>query len=358
MSTAYTVFNIWSSYFVMHTKHLDLSDKEVVTKLQERLNSLSKFKESLVHTNDSLEKEEVHIIIEWIKTLKTMDPDIEKMSPVKIANYHFVAGRFGKAREIIEAMAMGPDGLSEDAFKLLLRCIVRLCLREEYRETHKKYGNMFKLVYPDFNRLDSFLTSVDNSVYMIQVQSQQGSFVGSGFSIAPNLIATNRHVVEGATAQNIRVVGKTKTFAVTGIEADPVNDLAILRVDEPLTPFRLGEFNFVAPGEQVLALGFPLPSSNVHSENIYISRGIINSIRSINVSPERVIFIDAKIGRGMSGGPLINDLGEVIGIVTLIRYEVEQSDKGAIAIGDQPVALPIHLVRKYLIKHAVDVDKK
>ena len=340
------------------SKHLDFSDKEVIAKLQERLNALSKFKESLAHTNDSLEKEALHIIIEWIQILKTMDPDIEKMSPVKVANYHFVAGRFGKAREIIEAMATGPDGLSEDAFQLLLRCIVRLCLREEYRETHKKFGNVFKLVYPDFNRLDSFLTSVDNSVYMIQVQSQQGSFVGSGFSIAPNLIATNRHVVEGATAQNIRVVRKTKTFAVTGVEVDPVNDLAILRVDESLTPFRLGEFNFVAPGEQVLALGFPSPSSNVHSENIYISRGIVNSIRNINVSPERVIFIDAKIGRGMSGGPLINDLGEVIGIITLIRYEVEQSDKGAIAIGDQPVALPIHLVRNYLIKHAVAGDKR
>jgi len=51
-------------------------------------------------------------------------------------------------------------------------------------------------------------------------------------------------------------------------------------------------------------------------------------------------------------------LGEVIGIITLIRYEVEQSDKGAIAIGDQPVALPIHLVRNYLIKHVVAGDKR
>lgn len=340
------------------SKHLDFSDKEVIAKLQERFNILSKFKESLILTNDSLEKETLHVVIEWIQILKAMDPDIDKMSPVRVANYHFVAGRFVKAKEIIEAMAAGPDGLSEEAFLLLLRCIVRMCLREEYRETHKKYGNIFRFVYPDFNRLDSFLTSVDNSVYMIQVQSQQGSFVGSGFSVASNLIATNRHVVEGATAQNITVVGKNKVFAVTGIEVDPVNDLAILKVDESLTPFRLGEFNFVAPGEQVLALGFPSPSSNVHCENIYISRGIVNSIRNTEFSPERVIFIDAKIGGGMSGGPLINDLGEVIGIVTLVRYKVKQSDEGAYAIEDQPVALPIHLVRNYLIKHKVAIDNK
>ncbi len=340
------------------SKHLDFSDKEIIVKMQERLSVLSKLKESLVHTTESVERDMLHVVIEWIQILKAMDPDMDKMSPVRVANYHFVAGHFAKAKEIIEAMATGPDGLSEEAFQILLRCIVRLCLREEYRDTHKKYGNVFKLVYPDFNRLDSFLKSVDESVFMIQVQSQQGSFVGSGFSVAPNLIATNRHVVEGATAQNIKIIAKNKVFSVANMEVDPINDLAILKVDENLTPFRLGEFNFVAPGEQVLALGFPSPSSNVHGENIYISRGIVNSIRNINVSPERVIFIDAKIGRGMSGGPLFNDLGEVIGIITLIRYDVEQSDKGAIAIGDQPVALPIHLVRNYLIKHMVTADKK
>ena len=42
----------------------------------------------------------------------------------------------------------------------------------------------------------------------------------------------------------------------------------------------------------------------------------------------------------------------------MLQLESEQSDKGAIPIGDQPVALPIHLVRNYLIKHAVAVDKR
>lgn len=334
------------------SKHLDFSDEGILSKLQERLHALSKLKESVAHTTESAERNMLSVVVDWIQILKAMDPDTDKMSPVGAARYHFVAGRFAKAREIIESMTIGPDGLSAEAFTILLKCIVRLCLREEYRDTHKKYGNVFKLIYPDFNRLDSYLKSVDESVYMIQVQSPQGSFVGSGFSIAPHLIATNRHVVAGGTAQNIKVIAKSKVFAVDSVEVDPTNDLAILKVDETLTPFRLGEFNFVAPGEQVLALGFPSPSSTAHSENIYISRGIVNSIRNINVSPERVIFIDAKIGRGMSGGPLINDLGEVIGIITLIRYEVEQSAMGAIAIGDQPVALPIHLVRNYLIKHS------
>ena len=154
-----------------------------------------------------------------------------------------------------------------------------------------------------------------------------------------------------AELSSIKIVGKNRTYSVDDLEFDQVNDLAILRISDNLKPFRLGEFNFVDPGEQVVAIGFPSPSSEVHSENIYISKGIVNSIRRIDISSERVIFIDAKIGSGMSGCPLVNDLGEVVGIITLIRYQIGHSKHGIFAVEDQPVALPIHLVRKFLLKY-------
>ena len=53
----------------------------------------------------------------------------------------------------------------------------------------------------------------------------------------------------------------------------------------------------------------------------------------------------------MSGCPLVNDLGEVVGIITLIRYQIGHSKHGIFAVEDQPVALPIHLVRKFLLKY-------
>ena len=61
-----------------------------------------------------------------------------------------------------------------------------------------------------------------------------------------------------------------------------------------------------------------------------------------------MIFIDTKIGSGMSGGPLINELGEVIGIVTLIQYGMRPSGEGIMYVENQPVALPIDLVKKYI----------
>jgi S1-C subfamily serine protease len=274
------------------------------------------------------------------------------MNPLEIANYHLIAGRTDKAKEVLESVASGTEGLTKDAFYLLLKCYVQMGLKEEYRNTHMRFGNLFGIIYPDFNRLNTILRAMEDSVFLIQGISQQhGSYSGSGFCIAPNLIVTNRHVVEGSMPSNIDIIGKNKVYKADELELDPINDLAILRVSGDLRPLKVGEFNFVEPGEQVLAIGFPSPSSNVHSENIYISKGIVNSIRKSDASSERVIFIDTKIGRGMSGGPLINDLGEVVGIITLVRYQMGQSEKGIVAVEDQPVALPIHLLRKYLMKY-------
>jgi len=222
---------------------------------------------------------------DWITILESLEPDSEKMTPLETANYHLIAGRANKAREILEELASSSDGLTNDTFHLLLRCYVLLGLREEYRDTYKRFGSLFVTDAPDFNRLNSYLKVVVDSVFMIHGISQKhGTFSGTGFCIAPNLIVTNRHVVEHDAQQHIKIIGRDATYSVEQIELDPVNDIALLTVNESLKPLRLGEFGFVEPGEQVLAIGFPSPSSNIHSENIYISKGIVNSIRKTRTS--------------------------------------------------------------------------
>lgn len=333
-------------------KHFDFSDKDIGSKLQERINILSNYKEALSNVIESIEKNVTDVVANWVQILRAMEPDMDKMNPLEIANYHLIAGRTDKAKEVLESVASGAEGLTKDVFYLLLKCYIQMGLKEEYRNTHKRFGNLFGIIYPDFNRLNTFLSAIEDSVFMIQGVSQQhGPFSGSGFCIDPNLIVTNSHVIEGTIPSNINIIGKDRTYNADELELDPINDLAILKVSDNLKPFTLGEFNFVEPGEQVFAIGFPSPSSNVHSENIYISKGIVNSIRKSDASSERVIFIDTKIGRGMSGGPLINDLGEVVGIITLVRYQIGQSEKGIAPVEDQPVALPIHLLKKYLMKY-------
>jgi molecular chaperone DnaK len=334
----------------IETRHLDFSDSDIASKLKKRIDALTHHKQALENTLKSVEKNVTIIVGNWTQILESMEPDLEKMNPLEMASYHLTAGRANKARKILESLASSAEGFTKEAFHLLLKCYVSLGLKEEHRDTHKRFGNLFGIVYPDFNRLNSYLKAVDDSVFMIQgVFEQRSTFSGSGFCVAPNLIVTNRHVIEKMSRQQIRIVGKNTTYEVDQLELDPINDLAVLRVSANLKPLKLGEFSFVEPGERVLAIGFPSPSSNIHSENIYISKGIVNSIRKTDVSPERVIFIDTKIGSGMSGGPLINDLGQVVGIVTLTRYGMRPSEKGMFLVEDQPVALPIHLVRKYVM---------
>ncbi|MFM7663352.1 MAG: S1C family serine protease, partial [Bacteroidota bacterium] len=156
-----------------------------------------------------------------------------------------------------------------------------------------------------------------------------------------NKIVTNKHVIEGANKDELKIKDNNEQiFNVDFIEIDDFEDIVILNIKENLPFFTMGEFDFVSPGESVLAVGFPRPESTVFSENIYISKGIVNSIRKTPQSSQRVVFFDAKIGPGSSGGPLINSLGEVVGITTLYYTEL--------VVGGQPVALPIHLINKYL----------
>ena len=335
----------------IEASHLDFSDRDVVPKLRERIDGLAMCKQALGTLIRSVEQEVTAVVTGWMQLLDSMEPDSAKMNLLEVASYHLTAGSADKAREILESLAAGAEGLTREAFYLLLNCYVSLGLKEEYRDTHQRFGRLFGIVYPDFARLDSYLKATDNSVFMIRGVSERYGASGSGFCLAPHLVITNRHVVEGLAPQHLSVIGKETAYHVEQLELDPIHDLAVLRVRETLTPLRLGEFCFVEPGEQILAIGFPAPSSSVHRENIYISKGIVNSIRRTEISPERVIFVDTKIGSGMSGGPLINDLGEVVGIVTLTRYAGRPTESGVVMVEDQPVALPIHLVSKYLMSN-------
>ena len=330
-------------------KHFDFTDKNIMGKMQERYEMLLRQKTSFQHIIASAESDIQNLLAEWMTVLKEMEPDISKMNTVNLANYYFAESKYDKAIDALEASIKSPEGLSREAFDLLLKCYIRLCLYEEYRDLHKKYDSCFRMVYPDFNRLDLYLNNVCNSVFMIYVNGKDGISTGSGFSILPNLIVTNRHVVEGAKAKDIKIIKKSAVIQPIKLDIDPVYDLAVLYVDDILEPFRLGEFESVSPGEQVITIGFPAPKSNSFSENIYISKGMVNSIRNYGELSDRVIYIDSKINSGMSGGPLINDLGEVIGIATFVEYEFRQTENETYTLGNQPVALPVDIVKKYLM---------
>ena len=166
------------------------------------------------------------------------------------------------------------------------------------------------------------------------IQQQQG--LGSGvITRSDGVILTNAHVVDGASEVTVTLPdGRTFTGKVLG--GDPLTDVAVVKVVASRLPVApLGDSDKVRPGETAIAIGNPLGLDNT------VTAGIISAVQRTNAVGEgqRVPYIqtDAAVNPGNSGGPLINDRGEVIGINTAIR----QAPGAGLSF-----AIPINVARK------------
>jgi serine protease Do len=150
-----------------------------------------------------------------------------------------------------------------------------------------------------------------------QPQIEHG--IGSGVIISPDgYIVTNNHVIDGAV--DIRVtMSNRKTMKATLVGADPLTDLAVLKVDGGSLPsIPWGDSTALHPGQTVLAFGNPL------GFRFTVTRGIVSALNRPNPfsdnarKPGEFIQTDAAINPGNSGGPLVDARGEVVGINTFL----------------------------------------
>ncbi len=167
---------------------------------------------------------------------------------------------------------------------------------------------------------------------------------GSGFAIGQEgqpveFIVTNAHVVWSsrlsAEATHIEVAFNyaANKFQIAEIYAiDTVNDIAVLRLSEPTTeriPLKLCPIKDFNLDDEVAALGYPLLSDvaayfNTHgTDDVTVTRGAVSRQYRDDLKRE-VYLIDVKINGGNSGGPLINENGDVIGIATYTVSFTEQ----------------------------------
>jgi len=140
--------------------------------------------------------------------------------------------------------------------------------------------------------------------------------MGSGFVIDPSgIILTANHVV--ANAESVKVtMHDGRVYMASDIKTDPRTDVAIVRIhpDGKLPFIRLGDSDTVEIGDWVLAIGSPFGLDETVTAGIISAKG-----RGPKIT-EREDFLqtDAAINPGNSGGPLINLMGEVVGINTAI----------------------------------------
>ncbi len=163
--------------------------------------------------------------------------------------------------------------------------------------------------------------------------SPGGTAEGSGFVIDhKGDIITNNHVVD--QAQSLQVVfadGKKATAQL--VRADPLSDLAVVHVSVPVTTIlRFGDSNSLQPGQPVMAIGSALGEyRNTVTAGVVSALGrTIQEPPSANspngVSLHNILQTDTAINQGNSGGPLLNDRGEVVGVNTLISRGAQQTD--------------------------------
>lgn len=174
--------------------------------------------------------------------------------------------------------------------------------------------------------------------------------IGSGFIVSKDgLIVTNKHVVSDTGGKYQVITSDDKKYDVVKIYRDPLNDVAILKVNpsqnsgSSLVPIMLGDSSNLQVGQLVVAIGTPLGEFNNSATSGIISglgRGISagSPLQGVVERLDNVVQTDAAINPGNSGGPLVNSSGQVIGVNT------------AIASSGQNIgfALPINVIKDSL----------
>ena len=159
---------------------------------------------------------------------------------------------------------------------------------------------------------------VSNGVVRIETTACDGGGVGSGFLIAPDLVATVAHVVDGAVSIVVRQGGITSTGTVIGIDTHA--DLALVRTRNPLTGYVFAlDVSQPEVGTDVAAIGYPMAGPESLTKGSI--SGLERTIDLGNGPMSGLIQTDTPINHGNSGGPLLSTDGTVVGLVDAMETD-------------------------------------
>lgn len=181
-------------------------------------------------------------------------------------------------------------------------------------------------------------------------QPSQPQSIGSGFLISSDgMVVTNKHVVSDTGAKYQIITSNDKKYTVVKIYRDPLNDVAILKIDpnenkgSTLKPIDLGDSSNLQVGQYVIAIGTALGEfRNTVTTGVIsgLGRGITagSHFEGFVEKLDNVIQTSAAINHGNSGGPLFNSSGQVIGVNTAVSESGQN-------IG---FAIPINVIKESL----------
>lgn len=230
---------------------------------------------------------------------------------------------------IAVALVAGIGGALLSSF-YIFPAVANLPYFEKFMEADTNGQTFFKLIEKEKEIVseDAVFTDVVNaskkSIVSVIVTAPNNvvgpEIVGTGVIVAADgLIVTNKHLVQEANIEVRVVTDEYQTYGATVVGLDPLNDLALLKIEvDNLSAANLYPAEEIKLGQRVLALG-----NKYHQHENFVSFGILSAVNKGVYNSERpglsrmegLLQTDALVKSFNTGGPLVNLNGEVIGLL-------------------------------------------
>lgn len=201
-------------------------------------------------------------------------------------------------------------------------------------------------------RSQSSLIRDINKSKQVKSSASSARFGGTGFAIAANgYIVTNYHVIRGADSVYIQN-NKGVSYKVKSFYNDPVNDIAVLKVNDPAfenmpsLPYTIRK-TMSSIGEAVFTLGFP-------KDDIVLGDGYVSSRNGIN-GDTLAYQVAIPVNPGNSGGPLLDNSGNIVGI---INGKENKTDGATFAVKSKYIMEALNAIPQDSLQRRITYNKK
>jgi molecular chaperone DnaK len=239
----------------------------------------------------------------------------------RFRSYHD-AGEYGRALRALGELRGGLDRL--DDIRRQLHCLAEVGDADGYRGMLAANAARLGIAAADRDHPELLAGRVASALARVSVPSADRA-EGSGFLISDRLVVTNRHLLarlaggRRATAEagqvSVVLAAGPATVDQVILPDAPHSDVAVLRLAEQASaaPLRLGYPDLVRIGDAVRAV---TPGPAAEDEPGLVS-GLVEGFEAFAEQGLRLFRTGLRLESGCSGGPLLNDLGEVIGVLTI-----------------------------------------
>jgi molecular chaperone DnaK len=295
---------------------------DLVAKAREHLDTTGADESTTKHLVDQLD-EQLRRLRQLLADLARWNAVLVRLAvagpdPLRRFRGHHDAGAYARALEAIDALTSTLDDPAD--VRRLLHCHARMADAEAYRAVLARYAPLLGATLMDPSRPDAFLPHARAAQAQVTARRVAGDTLErSGFLVHERLVVTNRHhLVERAHAERptidprdivVRLDGGTRQVADVLLPDSGLLDVALLRLSEPVAakPFHLGHPRLVRIGDRIWT---PTP------DRVALTSGVVDQFEAFPEEGLNVLKTSLQAPAECSGGPLLNDLGEVVGILT------------------------------------------